>query len=366
MKKLTFWIIILLMSSFNFVHSNDEMANVSIQSVPGFPCGEAGYSLGVSACYAGTIGDYLVIAGGCNFPEPGRKKYYSGIYAAKAGGDSLEWKCVGNLPEPAAYGATVCSGDSIILIGGNNNDRSLRTVVSVHLNTTKGKAEVKVLPLLPCTMDNMAAAYTEGHIFVMGGNQDGQPSSRMWHLNMNAGDGWEFESSMPGLPRVQPVSVACRNKVYVWGGFYSQGENSSVATYGISYNLSTHAWKTLDAPVDSCGNQLTLSGGSAALSDQIICTGGVNREIFLDAISGRYLLVRQADYMHQDISWYRFNGHLLVYDPVREMWQEHPHYDQRLARAGAQLVAVCNILYYIGGELKPGVRTPKILRISND
>lgn len=365
MKKLTFWIIVFLMSSLNFVHSYDEVASVAIQSVSGFPCGEAGYSLGVSACYAGAIDGYLVMAGGCNFPEPGRKKYYSGIYAAKVGGDSLEWKCVGNLPEPAAYGATVCTGDSIILMGGNNNDRSLRTVVSIHLNAA-GKAEINVLPLLPCTMDNMAAAYTEGHIFVMGGNQDGCPSSSMWHLDLNDGQGWEFESTMPGLPRVQPVSVAFRDKVYVWGGFYSQGENSHVATDGISYNRSTHAWQFLDAPADSSGNRLTLSGGSAVLSGQIVCTGGVNKDIFLDAISGRYALVRQADYMHQDFSWYRFNGHLLVYDPVREAWHEHPLYDQRLARAGAQLVAIGDVLYYIGGELKPGIRTPKILRISKE
>lgn len=348
----------------NTVHSNCVMASVAIQSVSGFPFGEAGYSLGVSACYAGTLGDYLVIAGGCNFPEPGRKKYYSGIYAAKLGKDSLEWKCVGWLPEPAAYGATVCSGDSMILIGGNNADRSLRTVLSIHLQKGAGGAEVKVLPLLPCTMDNMAAAHTDGHIYVMGGNQDGRPSSQMWHLDTSSHEGWQPEATMPGLPRVQPVSVACRGQVFVWGGFYSKGDSSHVATNGIAYNPSTHTWRFLDPPTDSLDHPVTLTGGAAALYRKIYCAGGVNKDIFLDAISGKYALVRQTDYMHQAISWYRFNGYLFVFDPDTERWQEQPLHHRQLARAGAQLVAFGSTLYYIGGELKPGVRTPEILRIS--
>lgn len=53
--------------------SNLKTQFTNISSMSGFPSGEAGYELGVSACYAGFIGDYLVVAGGCNFPEPGEK-----------------------------------------------------------------------------------------------------------------------------------------------------------------------------------------------------------------------------------------------------------------------------------------------------
>ena len=40
----------------------------SVLSVDGFPMGEDGIEKGVSACYAGRIGDCIVMAGGCNFP----------------------------------------------------------------------------------------------------------------------------------------------------------------------------------------------------------------------------------------------------------------------------------------------------------
>lgn len=84
----------------------------------------------------------MVVAGGCNFPEPGKKKYYSGIYAARVGGDANEtpdWQLIGHLPEPAAYGGTVTSGDSLILVGGCNNEQKLRSVLSLHLDRESGK-----------------------------------------------------------------------------------------------------------------------------------------------------------------------------------------------------------------------------------
>ena len=60
------------------------------------------------------------MAGGCNFPEPGKKKYYSGIYAAKVTGneETLHREMIGRLPEPAAYGGVVATGDRLVLVVG--------------------------------------------------------------------------------------------------------------------------------------------------------------------------------------------------------------------------------------------------------
>ena len=46
-----------------------EDYTVSIQYLKGFPKDEQGMDQGVSACYAGSIGHTLVMAGGCNFPD---------------------------------------------------------------------------------------------------------------------------------------------------------------------------------------------------------------------------------------------------------------------------------------------------------
>ena len=90
-------------------------------------------------------------------------------------------------------------------------------------------------------------------------------------------------------------------------------------------------------------------------------TGGVNKDIFLDAISGRYERVKQSDYLNQPISWYRFSGNLYEYDVVSEAWVKTRFADKGLARAGAQMVVTQKGCFYIGGELKPALRTPQIV-----
>lgn len=334
----------------------------SIKTMVGFPSGEAGYGLGVSACYAGMIGDRLIIAGGCNFPDAGKKKYYAGIYAAKASDDSLDWKLVGYLPEPAAYGGVVALGDSLILIGGNNCEHSLKTVLSVRLNGRKDKVVTRLLPPMPLTVDNMAVAHSFGQVYVLGGNQNGAASSALWRWNVGGKKGWKRLLPIPGNPRVQPVCVANNDKLYAWGGFFADGLHSTVATDGYCYDAISDTWKLLDSPKDSIGNSLTLSGGTAVLAaSKILCMGGVNKEIFWDAISDSYRLVSKEDYLQKAPNWYRFNGYLLQFDLGREEWNILPSYDKRLARAGAQLVKWNDKFFYIGGELKPGVRTPEIL-----
>lgn len=345
-----------------FLQSIKAQTSYTIKTVAGFPSGEAGYSLGVSACYSGMIDDWLVVAGGCNFPEIGKKKYYAGIYAAKASVDTLGWKLVGYLPEPAAYGGVVALGDSLIFVGGNNSEHSLNTVLSIRLDDSKGKAIMRLLPSLPCTVDNMAVTCMDGYAYVLGGNQDGKASSALWRWNVGSKNDWECLSSIPDNPRVQPVCVANGGKLYTWGGFFANGLKSVVATDGYCYDVISRTWKKTPPPTDSIGNSLTLTGGIAVHAGiTFLCLGGVNKEIFWDAISGSYRLVRKEDYLQKAPSWYRFNGYLLQFDLGCEEWNIFPSYDKRLARAGAQLVQWNDKFFYVGGEIKPGVRTSEIM-----
>ena len=150
----------------------------SLMVMRGFPTDEVGIEHGVSACYAGRIDDQLVMAGGCNFPvntlAPDSKKvYYSGIYATKTDdGNQLNWKLVGHLPDPLAYGVTVTCDNSMIVVGGMNNDGSYGKVYRVTL--VDGKAEVSTLPSMPCSVDNMAGALVGKHLYIAGGAMDGK------------------------------------------------------------------------------------------------------------------------------------------------------------------------------------------------
>lgn len=362
------------LSLFLFLSAALPLSAQHVRSVAGFPAAEPGYSLGVSACYAGQIGDYLVVAGGCNFPEAGKpKKYYAGVYAARMDRATLQWRLVGFLPEAAAYGATVASGDSLLFIGGNNTEHALAAVYSVRLNSAGTDVSINRLADLPATADNMAVALAGNDVFVVGGNQNGKPSNAVlrYQLGSNSvAQGSNTVSSVdfriPGTPRVQPVAAAYNNRLYVWGGFYVDGEQSKVHTDGYVYDVNAKEWGALSAPRSADGEEMTLSGGIAwADGNRLYATGGVNRTIFLDAISGRYECVEKNDYLKQPIDWYRFSGNLYVFDAVAGQWLTTTFANQALARAGAQVVPTTLGVYYIGGELKPALRTPEIVIIEN-
>lgn len=369
------------LSLFLFLSAALSLSAQHVRSVAGFPAAEPGYSLGVSACYAGQIGDYLVVAGGCNFPEAGKpKKYYAGVYAARIDRATLQWRLVGFLPEPAAYGATVACGDSLLFLGGNNTDHALAAVYSVRLNSAATDVSINRLADLPATADNMAVALVGNDVFVVGGNQNGKPSADVLcyklgansvnqcsnSVNQGANSTSSADLRIPGAPRVQPVAAVYNDKLYVWGGFYADGEQSKVHTDGYVYDVNAKEWGALSAPRSADGEEMTLSGGIAwADGNRLYATGGVNRTIFLDAISGRYECVKKDDYLKQPIDWYKFSGNLYVFDAVVGQWLTTTFANQALARAGAQAVPTQLGVYYIGGELKPALRTPQIVIIEN-
>lgn len=356
-----------LLSLFLFLSAALPLSAQCVRSVAGFPAAEPGYSLGVSACYAGQIGDYLVVAGGCNFPEAGKsKKYYAGVYAARMDRATLQWRLVGFLPEAAAYGATVACGDSLLFLGGNNTNHALAAVYSVRLNSAGTDVLINRLADLPATADNMAVALVGNDVFVVGGNQNGKPSADVLRYKLGASTVSSANLRIPGAPRVQPVAAAYNDKLYVWGGFYADGEQSKVHTDGYVYDVNAKEWGALSAPRSADGEEMTLSGGIAwADGDHLYATGGVNRTIFLDAISGRYECVKKDDYLKQPIDWYKFSGNLYVFDAVAGQWLTTTFANQALARAGAQAVPTTFGVYYIGGELKPELRTPQIVIIEN-
>lgn len=370
--------IVLLLAALPVVTAS---AGEPVVDVAGFPSAEPGYSLGVSACYVGRIGDYIIMAGGCNFPEAGKpKRYYSGVYMARIDRRALHWRLVGYMPEPAAYGGTVQSGDSLLIIGGNNSQHSLKTVYSIHLNNLGTGIEITRLADLPYAVDNMAVTRSATDVFVVGGNQDGKSSASVLCLSLDAplpivpnggkvscpSSPWKEISTVPGKPRVQPVAVVQNDKLYVWGGFFADGESSVVHTDGYSFDVNRKEWERVAAPRSADGKNVTLSGGMAwTENNHILATGGVNKDIFLDAISGRYKLVRQEDYLKQPIGWYKFCGNLYEYDAMADKWITIGS-SSRLARAGAQVVPTSVGTFYIGGELKPSLRTPRIVIICKE
>ncbi len=308
----------------------------------------------VSGHFAGMANGKLHTWGGCNFPDipcadGGQKVYY-----------------------PKAYGASVTVPEGTVYIGGLGESGSDDTVTPAPL------------PNLPKPLDNFAACYGAGKIFVAGGQTDGVPNREVYALDWPDGKEWVKLCELPGHSterdgnfngRLQPcmaVQNAPEGKaLYIFGGYSltpnpsPMGEgnlkrNGFVYTRGLKLNLKTLEWQeTAPAAPLQTGPQ-AIVGSCCATSgySHILFFGGVDYDIFLSAIQGR----QDSLYLRHDPAWYKFRQEVLVYHTITDSWTVIPG-DSALARAGAALTPTDGGWLYSGGETMPGIRSARISRI---
>ena len=314
---------------------------------------------GVSAPFAGFIGDTLIVAGGCNFPdtpaaEGGKKVFHATAYALDVRHLSEGWIPLPPLPAPIAYGASVSTPKGLVCIGGQNTQG---TQTDVYLLRTNG--QTTPLPALPIPIDNGGACLCGHTLLVTGGNQP-ENGKGLYALDLSSPTNWKRLTDYPGPQRIQPIVLSTSNALYLAGGyaFDAAQKKCTPSTDLLKYDVGTNRWSVLDTLIaERDGTPRCLAGGSGVmLSDgKMLLTGGVNHDIFRQAMEGK----GPADYMKKPVAWYRFNDDLLTYDPGKRTW--HITYDvPGLARAGGILLEHDGYLYIICGEIKPGIRTPQI------
>ncbi len=332
----------------------------------------------------------VIVAGGCNFPnapvyEGGIKKYYDDIFVYDK--NKKEWTNSTKFPYPVAYGASVTTDKGVVCIGGNNLDRSF---FKVHLLTwDSGKKEIAIQewPALPFSMTQMAAALVDDIIFVAGGKADDQLVNKFLSLDLSKINTEEFQwivhDDFPGPARLQPVGVGQNSAeeahFYLFSGssFPEDDEKPTVTTDGLEYNPKTKMWSKIADIKPGNGKLYSLHGanGISIGVHHILFVGGVNREIFYKAWvrerkysealkSGDSILIttlaqeKYAYFIHPP-EWYQFNKDVLVYHTITDTWTIVDQYPYP-SPAGAPLVKAGNSWYVINGEIKPGVRSPKV------
>ena len=341
----------------------------------------------VSGHFAGIQNDTLVTWGGCNFPDipcadGGQKVFY-----------------------PKAYGASVTVPEGTVFVGGASPLTPLRREGERGVQTIISTSEVSFLPSspgeglgkgagfspLPKGLDNFAACYGAGRIFVAGGQTNGVPNRDVYALDWPDGKEWVKIATLPDEGRLQPcmaVQNAPEGKaLYIFGGYYinskfkiQNSKSAQVYTRGLKLNLKTLEW-TETAPAivlpSSSGEGQGQGEGAALVGScctpsgysHILFFGGVDYDIFLSAIQGK----QDSMYLRHEPAWYKFRQDVLVYHTITDSWALLPG-DTALARAGAALTPIYQIVnskssngkwcwFYSGGETMPGIRSAQISRI---
>ncbi len=388
---------------------------------------------GVSGAFAGYIPkgfsvphDRVLVAGGCNFPdvpaaEGGQKVFYTDIYAIALDGKETWWRA-GSLPCALAYGASVTTPEGLVCLGGTADGQKSEDFAVLLTLGTSGEAISQDLPSLPSALDNFAAAYGDGFIYVAGGLHNGIPNRKAFRLKWplpaswfesQTGAAWEELPDVPGPARVQPAAAvqkgALASNFYLLGGFDPRYRKA--VSNGVYYDTRKGEWmatslmqtrpaplsspegdtdalpsvnNTIEAPSGAVGGAaLSLVGASALPSGaaHILCFGGVNKQIFEAALERNALIADTTTtaeqletlraeayaYMTQDPAWYQFRRSILVYHTITDSWAEV--FDSPLiARAGAAVVPLASpsgslSALVIGGEEKPGVRSADATRV---
>ena len=323
----------------------------------------------VSGHYAGWIQGELATYGGCNFPnvpcaDGGEKVYY-----------------------PRAYGASVQVLGGAVYIGGMDSAGSISECTFV--NATDGTSAP--MESLPKPLDNFAATYHDGMLWVAGGQSNGMPNKDIYAIPFPCDNKeWTTVATLPDECRLQPCvtvqNTASGYALFVFGGYQpkADGIEAKVHTDGVYISVAelkkgntvSSQWKRTSPALawsDSItegkrGQLMQAIVGNTCSSvgySHVLFFGGVDHDIFLSAIEGK----QDSQYLRHAPEWYNFRKDVLTYHTITDSWGLLPG-NSLLARAGACLTPEVGGKgwSYSGGELMPGVRSADVthIEVSNE
>ena len=345
--------------------NTETMKVTDLKAIP-----DAAYAKGVSAPFCGAIQDVLVVAGGANFPDKslldgGAKRVYADIWAKAPHG--RKWVHAGVLPDSTAYGATFAVDSALVLAGGNVCGVTTDKVYELRLSY--GKAVLRTLPQLPVPMEQCGWTRDGENLYLVGGvGTTGVYTCKIGTYI------WSKIADLPE-PLVQPVAYASAGRLYVWGGF--NPETLDVSDRGIVMDLTVissgseggvekSVWT--EAPAIPDGGTFVGATGATLPDGRLVVVGGVNRAIFARALHNTP--EDRIPYLSKEPAEYQFRQDVFAFDPVSCAWTRLGTVPAcALAGPGvavrpASSASGHDALYVAGGELKPGVRSPRIFSLT--
>ena len=307
---------------------------------------------------------YIVTGGGANFPyksvlEGGAKQMYSDLWVidTKEGNKIIEHI---NLPVEIGYGASVTAEKGIYYIGGSSNQQADDDILYLTLDENKNLKYEKIGEL-PFTFQSGTAVEHNKKLYILGGKQNGIPSNKMYEYNLIEKTIKELPSIPAGKGRTQSVAQVLNDSLYIFSG-----GDTTAYTDGYKYNFKTEKWEET-ASVKIEGKEISLLGAASVKLNEkeMLVIGGFNKEIYDDAVKklgtlrGQELLKFKASYFGADPDEFRWNRDILIYNAETNSWKSIGEIPFN-APCGEGLVIVKNKIYSINGEIKPGVRTPRI------
>ena len=328
-------------------------------------------NIGLSGIITGIVGDQLLIGGGNNFPaglpwEGGTKKYYNDVFVFGIKNDTIIHTGSFKLPSSVAYAAIAQTPDKIMYAGGENETGAITNVYCIQKNKVANGFDVITWPSLPEALTNAVAVATNSALYVFGGANSKGVSDKVWALYFDKiTAGWKHVSDMP-----QPTSYAAASllngQVYIMGG-RCKGANGISKIYNqvFAWDIDNNTWYEKAALPE------TVSAATAVTSSDssILFIGGDKSVIFHEvellaakiATASDTTIKKELTAIKNNLQKTHpgFSKDVLKYNRISNTWGSYAQLSFTAPVTTHAFISNSKI-YVPVGEIKPGIRTPKI------
>ncbi|GAA4796945.1 hypothetical protein GCM10023231_26790 [Olivibacter ginsenosidimutans] len=325
-------------------HAPQQDFSLKWETLPAIPD-----TIGFAGSYSGVANDALVVAGGANFPDGGapwkgaKKVWHDDIFILEKGDKA--WKRVGHLPQAAGYGVSVTWKDGLIIAGGGNASTNLAEVW--YLRYQDKEITFQRMPDLPQPIANACGIVVSDVLYIMGGTTSPRALSsahNFWTLDLNQpNQGWQVLEAWPGPSRMLAVAAAVGEELFLFSGTQLKEGKRTYLKDAYRYH-STRGWDRI-APLPQ--SVVAAPSPAYAYHQQLLIFGGDDGAL--------------ANEQEPDLAQHPgFSKTIWAYDVEGDTWKEagilpdFPAVTTPLVYWNHQLVIP-------GGEIKPSVRTPRVL-----
>lgn len=337
-------------------------------------------SIGVAGPFVGVHNGTLIVAGGANFPnksliDGGQKVWHDQAYVLLPG--NMRWDTDFKLKRPVAYGGSTSTKDGVVIVGGSDSERDYSEAWLLQWNEDEGGLVQSPLPPLPNATFECRAAAIGDRVYVVTGRSMQHPNhdfKKMWMLDLTAPTEkrvWNELSAWPGPARANTNLVVQewngRECLFLFAGVHVTMSDADEAvrdfrTDGYRYDPANDKWTAI-ASLPEWDDPRSISDKARFARQPASCTAGAAIGVGDDSIyvfggtTGRYILLPDGTkrrFADRPLNPRR----VLKYDVMNDRWS---HIGQMPIGAIVTSAVKWNgQLVVPSGEIKPGIRTPRV------
>jgi len=347
-------------------------------------------NIGLAGPFAGLHNDALIVAGGANFPTPllegGKKVWWDDIFVLRKTEEGKWFRWVTDesfkLPRPLAYGVAVSTDAGLLCIGGSDSTQAHADCFMLSWDPAAQSVTRKAFPALPVPLAFMAGAKVGDVIYIVGGKSDKGATKSFFALDLSkqndpAAFKWQIRAPWPGEARILPVAVAQSNGDNDCLYLFSGRNETGLLTDAYRYDPSGAMWTriadvgtpeqlptcVMAAPGVPCGSQnIRILGGDTG-KNFVKLVEAEKHIAYLKTDSAKAAELAAAQAQHKEMLRLHpgFSRDILAYNTRDDAWTkvgEMPVGSHVTSRA----LVWDKTIIIVSGEIRPGVRTPKIRR----